>query len=185
MLLTLLVFPASRAVAQSSSVVRSGSFEAGGFVGITEGLDATRVLGGGNLTYAATSVILPYVEYSYFPPIVRQLNFDGLPGYTRVPFNDFHGGVHIRIPIHDSRIVPYLVVGLGALVYPARQIYISGEPSIPVQRTADFAVNFGGGVRYYFSQHWGTRVEAKLYKPTGEYTGVFGKVEVGLFYQFR
>jgi hypothetical protein len=185
-LITVALLP-PRAAAQSSAVVRPNSIEAGGFVGVTEGLDATRVLWGGNLTYAATTRILPYVEFSDFPAILRHLDLGGLPVYTRVPFKDFHAGVHIRFPYHDHPLVPYAVVGIGALYYPARTIFYNQnvQPSIPVGANASFAANFGGGLRYYFGQKWGTRLEAKLYKPTGEFGGVFGKVEVGLFYQFR
>jgi hypothetical protein len=183
----LTVFAPSRSAAQSSAVVRPNSIEAGGFAGVTEGLDATRALWGANLTYAATTRILPYVEFSDFPAILRHETLGGLGASTRVPFKDVHGGVHIRFPYHDHPLVPYAVVGVGALLYPARKInYDQGaQPSINVLANTAFAVNFGGGLRYYFGQKFGTRLEAKLYKPTGEFGGVFGKVEVGLFYQFR
>jgi hypothetical protein len=49
----------------------------------------------------------------------------------------------------------------------------------------DRAINFGGGIRYYISQRFGMRVEAKGYKPSGEFTETFGKVEAGFFFQLR
>jgi hypothetical protein len=55
----------------------------------------------------------------------------------------------------------------------------------PVPARTDFAVNFGGGLRFYLSERFGMRLEAKGYKPTGTYTDMFGKVEVGFFYQVR
>ena len=55
------------AIAQSKSVVRAGSFEVGGFVGSSYGIDQFRVMGGGNATYAVNKYLLPYVEFSYFP----------------------------------------------------------------------------------------------------------------------
>lgn len=187
----LIVIPSARA---QVSYVRPNSFEVGPFVGVTYGLDATRVLSGGNLTYAVTKRILPYLEYSYFPPLLRsEVASNGYNASTRVPVNDLHGGVHIRFPFHESPIVPYAVIGFGALFYPQRTITFStisqGQlpppPPIQVQSASNFAANFGGGIRYYFGQQWGMRLEAKVYKPTGEYTTAFGKVEVGLFYQFR
>jgi hypothetical protein len=187
----LIVIPS---VTAQVSYVRPNSVEVGPFVGLTYGLDATRVLSGGNITYAVTKRILPYVEYSYFPPLLRtQLAPNGYQASTRVPVNDIHSGVHIRFPIRESPIVPYAVVGFGALLYPQRNITFSTVSSgqlpppypVPQQSAANFAANFGGGVRYYMGQRWGVRLEAKLYKPTGLYTTVFGKVEVGLFYQFR
>ena len=45
--------------AQTASVVRSGSFEVGGFVGASYGIDKARWMGGGNVTYAANKYILP------------------------------------------------------------------------------------------------------------------------------
>ncbi len=48
-----------------------------------------------------------------------------------------------------------------------------------------FAINTGGGIRFYMGQRYGLRVEAKAYKPYGDYPDVFGKVEVGFFFQLR
>ena len=39
-------------VAQTASFVRANSIEVGPFLGLSYGLDATRVLAGGNVTYA-------------------------------------------------------------------------------------------------------------------------------------
>jgi hypothetical protein len=183
------------------SVVRSGSFELGAFAGVTYGVDQVRALGGGNVTYAVNKWLLPYVEYSYFPGIPRTLN-QSVPGLSNVtatstfpvPLSDFHGGVHIRIPIRESPIVPYLVFGVGGLTHfqHDRTLTYTGADglphSIPVTDSGgtDFAVNFGGGVRYYLNQRFGFRLEAKGYRPSdSSITPVFGKVEIGFFYQLR
>src|SRR5436305_444361 len=65
--------------AQGVSLVRSGSFEIGPFVGGSYGVDKFRGMGGGNVTFAINKYILPYAEYSYFPGIGRQTteNFPG------------------------------------------------------------------------------------------------------------
>src|ERR1041385_2411668 len=101
------------------SVVRPNSFEVGGFAGASYGIDKFRGMGGGNVTYAINKYILPYVEYSYFPGIGRVQNgvFAGTGNPYRltysIPLSDFHGGVHIRIPIREKPIVPYAVFGMG------------------------------------------------------------------------
>src|SRR5262245_38320551 len=86
------------------SVVRSGSFEVGGFVGASYGVDKFRPMGGGNVTYAINKWILPYGEFSYFPGIARDIHIS-VPGLATpvtgtfsVPLADIHGGVHIRVP---------------------------------------------------------------------------------------
>jgi hypothetical protein len=184
---------------RAQSYVRSGSFELGPFAGASYGIDKFRPMGGGNVTFAIDKYILPYFEYSYFPGIPR--TFSGtIPGsgtaYTQstaIPLSDIHGGVHIRLPIfHESPIVPYLVFGIGGLRHSARTITVNytsfGSPeTLQVVDPAgtDRAINFGGGIRYYISQRFGVRVEAKGYKPSGEFTETFGKVEAGFFFQLR
>jgi hypothetical protein len=189
----------SIADAQAISAVRSGSFEVGAFLGASYGIDQFRVMGGGNVTFAANKWILPYAEYSYFPGIGRVQHgvFAGTgKAYTTsysIPMSDFHGGVHIRIPIHESPIVPYLVFGVGALKHFDRTVTasytdVSGvrtQLPLSVPGGNDFAVNTGGGIRFYLGQRFGFRVEAKAYKPTGDFPDVFGKVEGGFFFQLR
>lgn len=179
---------------QTASVVRSGSYEVGGFVGSSYGIDDFRWMGGANVTYALSKYILPYAEFSYFPGIGRKQTRT-IPGLTRpiqisysIPLTDFHGGVHIRMPIREFPIVPYAVFGAGMIRAPQRQFNVNVE-GIPVPFTSDAstdaAVNFGGGLRYYINQRFGIRGEAKVYKPTGQFRDTFGKVEFGFFVQLR
>jgi hypothetical protein len=182
------------------SVVRSNSFEVGGFVGATYGVDKYRPMGGGNLTYAINKIVLPYVEYSYFPGIARTVSqaVPGLPDTIAsntfsASFADFHGGVHIRIPIRESPVVPYLVVGVGALhnfqqpvdlTFTGVDGLLHRFPTTDPARTV-FAANFGGGLRFYLGQRFGLRAEAKAYLPNSTITKAFGKVEAGFFVQLR
>lgn len=197
-ILTLVTAFGIPAQAQQLSVIRPGSFEIGPFLGASYGIDETRVMGGGNVTFAINKYILPYVEYSYFPGIGR--NITGTFSGTNAPFNehysiplsDFHGGVHIRLPIHESRIVPYGVFGVGGLTHAAHTVTAnftssgaSQQVSLDVPGGTDLALNFGGGLRYYLNPRYGFRLEAKAYKPTGDFTQVFGKVEFGFFIQLR
>ena len=180
--------------AQTASVVRSGSFEVGGFVGASYGIDEARWMGGGNVTYAANKYILPYAEFSYFPGIGRKQSRT-IPGLTApvnisysIPLTDFHGGVHIRLPIREFPVVPYGVFGVGMIHAPQRQVNLNVEGiQIPFTSAAstNAAVNFGGGLRYYINQRFGVRAEAKVYKPTGQFKETFGKVEFGFFIQLR
>jgi hypothetical protein len=185
------------------SVVRSGSVEIGPFVGASYGIDRWRVMGGGNITYAfKNKYVLPYFEYSYFPGIGREFNGNfsgtGRPFTARysIPIHDIHAGVHVRVPIRESRVVPYLVFGMGALVNPSRTVNVTySDASGPFQtatlaidKTSNFAINGGGGLRFYIggTGRFGFRAEAKVYKPTGDFSdSTFGKVEAGLFFQLR
>ena len=184
---------------QSAPHLSPHTFEVGGFIGSSYGLDEFRVMGGGNVSYGINKYILPYGEFSYFPGIPREQTgtFPTTGQQFRlqysVPISDFHGGVHVRLPIRESRIVPYLVLGAGVLHTYGRTVTarydtpVAGQSSTQLQidPSTDFATNFGGGLRYYTTQRFGMRFEAKAYKPTGEYTGMFGKVEWGFFFQFR
>jgi hypothetical protein len=196
----LLTGTAPSAIAQSKSVVRSGSFEVGGFIGSSYGIDQFRVMGGGNATFAVNKYLLPYVEFSYFPGIGRTSS-GTFPGTGRpfttsysIPLTDFHGGVHIRLPIlRESPVVPYLVFGVGGLTNAKHTVNASftdetgtvTKVPLTVAGATNFAVNTGGGIRFYIGQRFGLRVEAKAYKPTGDFTDVFGKVEGGFFFQLR
>jgi hypothetical protein len=193
------------------SAVRSGSFEVGPFIGASYGTDAYHVMAGGNITYALKNkYVLPYFEYSYFPglPVTVSGTFPcpnctggGSPYTYRfgIPVSDIHGGVHIRLPIFkESSLVPYLVFGLGVLHYSSQTrsetvTFSDGTPPLtfPLQvaGASDFAINGGGGFRYYIggTGKFGFRTEAKVYGTTsGAFSNItIGKVEAGFFFQLR
>ena len=74
-------------LAQNMSIIRANSIEVGPFVGLSYGLDATRILAGGNITYALNNRhVLPYFEYSYFPGFVRRETAFVNDPSGRVPF---------------------------------------------------------------------------------------------------
>jgi hypothetical protein len=187
-----------------ASAVRAGSVEVGPFIGASYGLDAFHVMGGGNITYALKNkYVLPYFEYSYFPGLPRT----NVPvantspaqtiNYYSMSLSDFHGGVHIRLPIKESRFVPYLVFGVGGLHNGEQDnvnVTIATTPNPTPAKTdipggTNFAINGGGGIRYYIggSGTFGLRAEAKIYHATsGPFEGVnFGKVELGFFFQLH
>jgi hypothetical protein len=214
----------SLASAQTAPI-RSGSFELGGFMGSTYNVSQGAIMGGANLSYAVTKIFLPYIEYSYFPSIGRTgtgttFENDCGPNNQACTFStnytthaiDFHGGVHIRIPIRETRFAPYGVFGIGVLgvgsgTINGYQATDGASPTVPVAvhltspkgipGTSGLAINFGGGVRYYVTPSYGFRVEVKGYKPVNNQspsntifqsisiTNTFLKAEVGFFYQFR
>lgn len=197
--LTAVVFLSFTLLAQAP-IVRTGNTEVGGFIGASYGIDQFRVMGGGNVVYALTRNIMPYGEFSYFPGIGRSQLVPAGSGqppvnfHYSIPLSDFHGGLHIRFPIKDHPLVPYAVIGLGGLHSYSRTEHVAIPPSqgfsgftqdVPVPASTNFAVNFGGGLRYYMTERFGMRVEAKAYKPTGTFTQVFGKVEAGFFFNVK
>jgi hypothetical protein len=186
--LLFLLFSTS-AVAQQGPIVHQGTTELGGFIGSSYGLDSWRAMGGGNVAYAVTRVVMPYAEFSYFPGIQRNASFpSGSVSYS-VPVSDVHAGVHLRIPLGESPIVPYAVAGAGMLRFGDADVKIKFPDGTTLSDTitgaSNFAVNGGGGIRVYTREHFGFRVEAKIYKPTGKYTDPFYKVEGGFFIQFK
>src|SRR5271165_6298669 len=179
---------------QDAPEIRAHTFEVGAFPGASYGIDDFRFQFGANVSYAFTKHLLPYVEYSYFPGIEHSRQNPALPKTIdtfTLNIHDFHAGLHYRFTIPESRFAPYLAFGMGT-VFTGRVKEKSVDSSVspPVVTTplggtlpgtTNFAVNFGGGIRYYVKQNWGLRVEAKAYKPTGSDTGagfnqVFGKV---------
>ena len=192
------------------SVIRSGSVEIGPFFGASVGGSGNyRFMGGGNITYAVNKWILPYFEYSYAPIGASEASstFAGTGRSFQltgsVPVSDIHGGVHIRFPIREKPIVPYIAFGVGAVTYPnstftATVSTAGGTESVPLTLAggSNFAVNGGGGLRFYLGQRFGIRTEAKIYRltgvassglPAGSLTlgSTFGKVEAGFFFQLR
>lgn len=171
--------------------IRPNSFELGGFVGASYGIDSYRVMGGGNISYGVTTRLLPYFEYTYLPGIQRTETTDLARNVYTLNLHDIHAGVHYRIPIGESKWVPYGVFGVGVIHQgpePVQSTFLdTGQvTTLTTSSSNSFAVNFGGGFRYYFDQHFGIRAEAKEYKPTGAaFNRVFGKVEFGFYYQFR
>ena len=186
--LLLTILPAG--FVHGQSVVRANSFEIGPFIGASHGLDSTRVMGGANVTYAVSKYILPYFEYSYFPGIPKQTTNQGVITNYSIPISDIHAGVHVRIPVfRESRFVPYGVFGMGGLVtrdsIAASTLTNGTVVPVPAPGTNAFAVNGGGGLRYYLGQRYGMRVEAKVYKGFGDLNETFSKVEFGFFFQLR
>jgi hypothetical protein len=202
--------------AQEIAPVRAGTWELNAALGFTRGLSQSETgsaenswNGGATLSYGLTDLFLPYMEYNHYfggtgarvggvlnPELGTQFrgNFD-------LSMSDIHGGLHLRLTRRESRIAPYLVVGLGLLrVYGGSvRVEYQVEPGGPfsplpqpltVPSSNHLAVNFGGGLRAYLTQHVGLRFEGKAYRATSPDDpgaikfGTFGKFQFGFFYQF-
>ena len=79
----------ARAQSKYVAIPLKGDTEIGGFLGGSYGLDSWRVMGGGNFAYAIHKIVMPYVEYNYFPGIQRQ-------------FTTSRGGVNFSVPCPTS-----------------------------------------------------------------------------------
>jgi hypothetical protein len=176
---------------QDAPGVRKGTFEVGGFVGSSFGLETYRFMGGGNVGYAVQKWLFPYAEVSYLPGIARAETTATTKVTYKIPFTDFHGGVHLLAPLPGSRFALYGIVGVGLL--HAGSGFGIGTQNVgglqvpfnpPVASSTDVATNFGGGARYYIKEGFGIRFEAKVYKPTGRFTDTFGRIAGGIFWQF-
>ena len=189
--LTIVLASSFAASAQDAPGVRKGTVEVGGFLGSSFGLETYRFMGGGNVGYAVQKWLFPYAEVSYLPGIARtETNGTAKVNY-KIPFTDFHGGVHLLAPLPGSRFALYGIVGVGLLhagsgtgvgTQTVGGVQIPFNPQ--VASSTDVAVNFGGGARYYVKEGFGIRFEAKVYKPTGRFTDTFGRIAGGIFWQF-
>src|SRR5262245_44954284 len=74
---TLLLCSFRPVCAQATRGPYDGHVEVNGFVGASKGIDRYRVMGGGNISLRATSWLLPYGEFSYFPGIKREFTSSG------------------------------------------------------------------------------------------------------------
>ena len=102
---------------------------------------------------------------------------------------DFNGGLEYRWQTRRiPKLVPYLTAGVGGLrsSINLQQAALGQSPGLKFSGTfteTQAAGNGGGGIRYFFTEHAGLRVEMKGYK--GEQGLGFGRLAFGLFYQFR
>ena len=186
---------ATSMLAQNVSYMNRGTVEAGVFGGFATGLGSTAAGAGGNIAVAASKNVLPYFEVTFFPDLLNRTSTETLTsqgsGRTvsvtrKSSFVDYHGGIHVRLPIGKRRsdIMPYFAFGVGALHRNKGQVIIDGLDLGDPARS-DLAVNFGGGLRWYVKPNFGIRVEAKGYKPNSDvaaYNDAFMKLTFGAFY---
>jgi hypothetical protein len=204
----LMLGAAFEAAAQPAPILRQNEVEIGAFAGFNYGADNSHAMGGGNVTYSATRWLLPYVEAAYLPGIQRTsigyTNGSSNPATKDVFENAFTAldfGFHARVRIPHTRIVPYIVAGIGLLHTPPStdERYENqnsspppnwyGPSAVPLPADTSFAENFGGGIRYYVGEQFGFRAETKGYHynhPASQLAlgSWIYQATFGVFYQF-
>lgn len=187
--------------AQDVPSVRPGNLELGLFAGESYGLDRFRPMGGANFAYGLTRALFPFGEVSYLPGILRQTKV--ATGATEsnqqysINMTDLHGGLHIRVPRAESRVVPYAIVGAGlirsarstATFYNTSRFGTVDAITTTVPSSVNFAVNFGGGLRFFFTQRFAMRMEFKAFKATSAPDPldprIFFRFAIGPVFQLR
>ena len=115
------------------------------------------------------------------------------------PLTDVNFGIHARVQVPHTPIVPYGVVGFGLLhslqstqttILPTDVTNVYQTTTKPVAPGTGYATNFGGGVRVYLKESFGIRAEFKAYEPTGgilkaelHYNRLW-RATFGIFWQF-
>jgi hypothetical protein len=140
------------------------------------GSDRFRPMGGGNIAYGLSCHFFPFAEASYLPGVLRTVNVP--TGITtsyqqfNVNMTDFHGGLHIRVPLPESRVLPYAVVGLGLIrgsSSTSTAYNVSDFGVVPFTYPIPSSTNCGElwcWVACFFSEGFAVRVEFKGFKPT-------------------
>jgi len=215
--------------AQNAPTLRQGNVELGLFAGAGYGLSVTGTVNnnesvsvpsfhavfGGDFGYAITKSIFVVGESSYFPSL-------GVSNASSSPFCtssvggscqqmqqivdtykrrivEVNGGIHYRLPVPESRFVPYLAGGVGAVhslsSTVTQAVTCSGSCSgfqtgssqtSSLNGASAFEVAVGAGARMYLSEHFGFRGEFRFYHPFGvDNLGSFYRVSGGLFFQLK
>ena len=181
------------AAAQCRVSQQKGDSELGLFTGavIPPGGGDVKMGGGANYAYAINKYLYPYGEFSVLPGGLNSTVEAGNSRFTsRGNLADFHGGLHVRLPISDC-IVPYGVFAVGGIrSYSGTLDEINNQTnkiisSSPIESQTQFAVNYGAGIRYYITNKIGVRLEVKAYGPTNKFGGTPVRVMGGVFFQFK
>src|SRR5882724_7285147 len=151
--------------------VKTGNLELGLFAGESYGLDRFRPMGGANIAYGWSRMLFPFAEASYLPGILRRQTIQtGATSSNRefsINMTDVHFGLHLRLPRPESRVVPYAVGGVG-LVHGGKSsaTYYNVSPfgsvdaiTQSVPSSTNFTFDFGGGLRFFFTETLAIRVE--------------------------
>ena len=178
--------------------VRDKNFEVGGFAGGQLFTDFPfRPMGGGNVTYAIQKSVLIYGEGSYFPGLEKKIATPSMPLFedrAKRSLLDYNFGVHLRKRLPNSNIVPYVVAGVGGIHSPRSEQFavekrngnrVTGFTPTTLPAQDKFALNYGAGLRWYFSENVGVRVELKGYRSSLKNFENFGRLTFAVFWQSR
>ena len=147
---------------------------------------------------AASSHVVVYGEWAYLVGSRAEANQDlyltngtgsraSVDGHLNAM--DVNGGLEYRFqPKKSPKLVPYFLAGVGGI----RSSVDFSQSQIGTTKGSAFTSSIhqtslvgtaGGGVRFFFTEHAGLRVELKGYE--GQHSVHFGRLAFGLFYQFR
>jgi hypothetical protein len=149
---------------------------------------------------SVTNRLLITTEWAYIPGGRMSLNQDYVlpenpPRTRRISVNgrassmDMNAGVSYLFPLaRVLQTIPYVLAGGGAIqstgdVQTASIGDKPGQTFSGRSRTYHRAVYGGSGLRYYFGERTGFRVEMRAYR--AREVGAFGRLVFGVFYQFR
>lgn len=184
--------------AQNVPTVSKGNLELGLFGGESYGLDRFRPMGGANIAYGLSRRIYPFLEGSYLPGILRNVPVTNTTSFKQAStdLTDFHGGVHFRFVRGETRVIPYAVLGTGVIHASESQltttfVFSTGTQTVKttIPSKTSWEVNFGGGLRFFFTERFGLRLEMKAFKPTSAPAGVDNalvyRFALGPYFQLR
>jgi hypothetical protein len=151
-----------------------------------------------NTAFAASKSLLFYGQVSAFRGARTDRDLGaGFSATTNLLNLVYEAGFEKLFPVRRTAWAIY-VLGAGATVQkrvdvlvnfadpnpapPATEVF-AGATRVRLKK-AIFAPTAGGGLRYYFGRHFGLRVEAKSYFPTGDLPRAVGVASAGLFIAF-
>jgi hypothetical protein len=155
-------------MAQSTPTVEAGRGEVYGFGGVYRGESLNVGAGGGGAAFTASRHFRVFGEAYYLKKDLSEaLDIPNVEGSAWA----FEGGVHVLLPISESRAVPFVAGAFGV----ARAKGTDG----PFSETESVGhIGVGGGLDYYVGNNWGIRPEFRWY------TGNEIRVTAGVFFRF-
>jgi len=92
---------------------------------------------------------------------------------------DFNLSLHLQVPV-THRWRPYGIVGSGLMydTFDLARVTVPGTTIFHSHSETYFGFHTGGGLRYYFAEHWGIRPEVKVVISSRTYVCA----SVGVFY---
>jgi hypothetical protein len=175
---------------QGASNVEIVTPSSNGSIGLQLAVSAARkLLANVEWTYIAGGRIEYTQDYFLAAPgsVTQRTTVDG-----HASTMDFNGGVEYLFPMSRlPRVIPFVFAG-GSAFRSAEDLSYAAIGESPNTAGATFsgrvrqyhaAADAGLGLRYYFNEHIGVRVEGRVYKARD--LGSFGRLAFGIFYRFR
>ena len=159
---------------------RTGKWDAGinvsGAIARDNDIDST-VYVGGNLAYGVTpwlalGIESGWTDFGTHLDLGNGVKVDAGDA-TGVPLL---GDIILRVPIKDSEVTPYGVVGLGAIFWNFDESNLFKTANIQVDIKTSFAAKFGGGLDWFINDHWILNFEAAYVLADADVTAKVGGV---------